>query len=128
MCDMSLDQFKSHDWSFNPISTSIYYSNYHRNARNSFSTEGFRVENLQRIYLNYPQNSYDQLNWFGFSYGYEEQIYRYQLRGQVSGVNISSKKNPRYDINYHNEAELEEVVMKESSGGSKTDPLSSPSE
>src|SRR5690606_38786580 len=60
--------------------------------------------------------------------GYEEQIYRYQLRGQVSGVNMASKKNPRDAIHYDNEAELEEVVMKESSGGSKTDPLSSPSE
>lgn len=67
MYDASLDQFKSHNWSFNPIQQATYYSHYSRNARNSFSTEGFRIQNLNGFYLNYPQNVYDQLDWFGFS-------------------------------------------------------------
>ncbi|MCX7547889.1 carboxypeptidase-like regulatory domain-containing protein [Xanthomarina sp. F1114] len=67
MYDMSLDQFKPHSWTFNPIQHPSYYSHYTRNARTSFSTEGFRIQNLNGFYLNYPQNVYDQLDWFGFS-------------------------------------------------------------
>ncbi|MFL0354049.1 alpha-2-macroglobulin family protein [Xanthomarina sp. GH4-25] len=67
MYDMSLDQFKPHNWSFNPINLPTYYSNSYRNARISFSTSSFSVQNSQRYFAYYPQNSYDQLDWFGFS-------------------------------------------------------------
>lgn len=74
MYDMSLDQFKPHLWDFNPIHLPTYRSYNHRNARISFSTEGFRVQNMQRYHAYYPQNNYDQLDWFGFYFGYNNQF------------------------------------------------------
>ncbi|PWI31085.1 alpha-2-macroglobulin [Flavobacteriaceae bacterium LYZ1037] len=102
MYDMSLDQFKPHNWSFNPINLPTYYSNSYRNARISFSTEGFRVQNMQRYHAYYPQNNYDQLDWFGFHLGYnnqyevfydsvelEESVVVKALSGKVAGVQIT---------------------------------------
>jgi len=125
MYDMSLDQFKSHDWSFNPISTSIYYSNYHRNARNSFSTEGFRVENLQRIYLNYPQNSYDQLDWFGFSLTNSWARHQYLRNIKKTASYNSSIKEGWVNGTIYDESGLPlpgvNIVIKGTSNGAQTD-------
>lgn len=74
MYDMSLDQFKPHLWDFNPIHLPTYRAYNHRNARISFSTEGFRVQNMQRYHAYYSQNNYDQLDWFGFYFGYNNQF------------------------------------------------------
>ena len=74
MYDMSLDQFKPHLWDFNPIHLPTYRAYNHRNARISFYTEGFRVQNMQRYHAYYPQNNYDQLDWFGFYFGYNNQF------------------------------------------------------
>lgn len=68
MYDASLDQFKPHTWSFNPINNPVYYSSNQSNANRSFGTRNFRVYN-ERLSINYPQQYYDQLNWFGFSFG-----------------------------------------------------------
>ncbi|WP_417855342.1 alpha-2-macroglobulin family protein [Xanthomarina gelatinilytica] len=74
MYDMSLDQFKPHLWDFNPIHLPTYRAYNHKNARASFYTEGFRVQNMQRYHAYYPQNNYDQLDWFGFYFGYNNQF------------------------------------------------------
>ncbi|WP_417867029.1 alpha-2-macroglobulin family protein [Xanthomarina gelatinilytica] len=74
MYDMSLDQFKPHLWDFNPINLPTYRAYNHRNARVSFSTEGFKVQNMQRYHAYYSQNNYDQLDWFGFYFGYNNQF------------------------------------------------------
>ncbi len=102
MYDMSLDQFKPHLWDFNPINLPTYRAYNHRNARISFATEGFRVQNMQRYHAYYPQNNYDQLDWFGFQLGYnnqyevlydsvelEESIVVKALSGKVAGVQIT---------------------------------------
>ncbi|WP_250432981.1 alpha-2-macroglobulin family protein [Hanstruepera flava] len=65
MYDASLDQFKTHDWNFNPIYRAPYNSYNHRNAGYSFGTKNFRIQNLNRAYISYPHQAYDQLNWFG---------------------------------------------------------------
>ncbi|PNQ75480.1 alpha-2-macroglobulin [Hanstruepera neustonica] len=65
MYDASLDQFKTHDWIFNPIYRASYSSYNHRNAGYSFGTRNFRIQNLNRAYISYPHQAYDQLNWFG---------------------------------------------------------------
>lgn len=92
MYDMSLDQFKPHSWSFNPIPKPIYYSRYGRPANQSFGVGGFRVFNQQESYPNYYRQEYDQFNWFGFYFGND---YRY-----------------RYDIEMmEDDAELDEVTV-----------------
>ena len=45
MYDASLDEFKPHTWSFNPISNPIYYGRTNKNASQSFGTANFRRYN-----------------------------------------------------------------------------------
>tara|TARA_R110002126_G_scaffold282967_1_gene431872 strand:+ start:28220 stop:34870 length:6651 start_codon:yes stop_codon:yes gene_type:complete len=68
MYDASLDEFKSHSWSFNPINTRKIYNSYQTsNANNSFGNINFRTFNLQRNYYGFPSIKNDAYNWFGFS-------------------------------------------------------------
>ena len=69
MYDASLDQFKSHNWQFNPYQPQTYRSNYRYNANYSFGTEIFRVYQKYQPYFNQPQQQFDKLNWFGFYFG-----------------------------------------------------------
>lgn len=82
MYDASLDQFKSHDWHFNPIYKPTYYSNYHRNAHQSFGTKSFNVYNKPYSNTNYTQQYYDQLNWFGFYFGNNRSV-RFRANNNV---------------------------------------------
>ncbi|WP_168796609.1 alpha-2-macroglobulin family protein [Cognatitamlana onchidii] len=66
MYDLSLDQFKPHKWAFSPTYNLSYTSHNKRSAYSSFGTRNFRGHsNYQRF--SYPQRSYDEFNWFGFS-------------------------------------------------------------
>ncbi len=71
MYDASLDQFKPHSWIFNFIDRNFYYSK-NRNAYQSFGTKNFRVYNKPFANTNYPQQYFDQLNWFGFSFNFNK--------------------------------------------------------
>ncbi len=79
MYDASLDQFKSHTWNFNPIHKPTHYSYNQSNARQSFGTHNFRIHN-KRYNVNYPQQYYDQLNWFGFSFNGNKWHYQNYLK------------------------------------------------
>ncbi|MHC9088263.1 alpha-2-macroglobulin family protein [Tenacibaculum sp. IMCC1] len=75
MYDASLDEFKAHNWQFNPIRTSTYYSyGSSANAYQSFGNEHFRVFNRNYPNSYYPTQQYDRLNWFGFSFGRNRNI------------------------------------------------------
>ncbi|MDO6813097.1 alpha-2-macroglobulin family protein [Tenacibaculum soleae] len=68
MYDASLDEFKPHNWQFNPITTSNYYSYGNTaNAHQSFGNNSFRVYNRSYSNNRYQPQQYDQFNWFGFS-------------------------------------------------------------
>lgn len=70
MYDASLDEFKPHNWQFNPITTSNYYSYGNTaNAHQSFGNNSFRVYNRSYSNNRYQPQQYDQFNWFGFSFG-----------------------------------------------------------
>ncbi len=64
MYDASLDQFKPHQWYFNPINRPIYYSQNRRKATQSFGANAFKLYN-NTGYYGYTSQNYDQLNWFG---------------------------------------------------------------
>ena len=69
MYDASLDEFKPHNWQFNPITTVTYYSHGNTsNAYHSFGSEHFRLYNTKYTNYNYQNHQYAQLNWFGFSF------------------------------------------------------------
>lgn len=67
MYDASLDEFKPHNWNFNPIYRYTYYSSFRRNAYKSFSNTNFNVQRDISFKRYSPSQQYDQLNWFGFN-------------------------------------------------------------
>ncbi len=95
MYDASLDQFKPHTWSFNPLYQPIYYSNYGSRASNAFGVGNFRIYNSNRYNYSYPNQGYDRFNWFGFYFGNNN----FRIRGMASAMAVND------------EAELDEVVV-----------------
>ncbi|MGC3944786.1 MAG: carboxypeptidase-like regulatory domain-containing protein [Chryseolinea sp.] len=89
MYDASLDAFKPHEWSFNPIERQFHYSQYRINPVSSFGAFNFTVNNLRPYRLNAPQQNYDNLDWFGFNLANTEYAKRkYQKRLHYSAVSI----------------------------------------
>lgn len=68
MYDASLDEFRPHNWEFNPTDQPLYYSYSNRNANNSFGYSYFNFANLPQINYDNLQQFFDQLNWFGFHF------------------------------------------------------------
>ncbi|TXD46648.1 MG2 domain-containing protein [Polaribacter sp. IC073] len=69
MYDASLDEFRLHNWQFNPISNKRrYYSYQTSNANQSFGINNFQIKNDRRNYANYPSINNATYNWFGFSF------------------------------------------------------------
>lgn len=80
MYDASLDMFRGHSWSFNPLIKPTYYSNRRVNAVRCFTTGSFDVYQDNESY-SYNNPSFDSFNWFGFYFGNN-----YRIRGVPSGV------------------------------------------
>jgi TonB-dependent SusC/RagA subfamily outer membrane receptor len=127
MYDASLDQFKPHSWNFNPIYNPVYYSSNRSNANQSFGTKNFRVYN-DRAYVNYSQQYYDELNWFGFSFNFNKWQYDNYVKslrlkteskydnsikkGFVSGTIFDEQGNPLPGVS---------VIVKGTTRGTSTD-------
>ena len=85
MYDASLDEFKPHNWSFNPIQLPLYYGSINKNARQSFGTSNFRIFNRFKSIAGYPNQNYDQLNWFGFYLGNNRYFRRsYEMKSMAT--------------------------------------------
>ncbi len=69
MYDASLDAFRQHDWRFDPMMRSTYYSNLYIDASQSFGVASFRTYLDNDRYPFTPQY-YDSFDWFGFNFGY----------------------------------------------------------
>ncbi|MFG6685626.1 alpha-2-macroglobulin [Mariniflexile sp. HNIBRBA6329] len=106
MYDASLDQFKPHTWSFNPINNQLYSSYNNSNAHQSFGTQNFRVYN-DKVYAKYTHQQYDQLNWFGFYFGNNNNI---KIRGTASISKTLSGIVPGVEI-MEDSSNLDEVVV-----------------
>ena len=104
MYDASLDEFKGHNWSFNPINNPSYYGRIHKNSRQSFGHTSFRVHNQFNTTASYPYQGYDQLNWFGFYIGNNQ----YLIRGYSSMKRMAA---PEAVMMAEDSAESEEVVV-----------------
>ncbi|OZV66928.1 alpha-2-macroglobulin family protein [Winogradskyella aurantia] len=110
MYDASLDEFKSHEWRFNPVRTSASFSNIVKTARNSFGITDFRLFRRFSTPQDYNVQSYDRLNWFGFYFGSSNRYYYAKgVRGQASGIVAMEEDS------------LEEVVMTTGAPGASED-------
>ncbi|MCF6347936.1 MAG: MG2 domain-containing protein [Flavobacteriaceae bacterium] len=90
MYDASLDQFRQHQWSFNPIYQPSYYSYRQSSADRSFENTNFNING--QISISLSDQYYDRLNWFGLYFGYDSNIgYGGQLleRRQVSANKLA---------------------------------------
>lgn len=128
MYDTSLDQFKTHNWLFNPMQQRGYYSNSSWNAYGSFGTKNFRVFNIGNAYYSYTHQDYDQINWFGLTFGNPQYLRRNYIRsikavasgsinaniakGQIKGVVTDHDGLPLPGAN---------VIIKGTSTGAQTD-------
>ncbi|MEP5339304.1 MAG: MG2 domain-containing protein [Algibacter sp.] len=108
MYDASLDQFKSHNWNFNPLSKPTYYSYNQSRANQSFGTKTFRIYDKKVPRFSYPNQNFDRLNWFGFSFGTKNIM----IRGlsSFSKSNLSVSAAPDMVEVLGDEMELDEVV------------------
>jgi len=83
MYDASLDQFKMHQWNFNPIKKYGYQSYNKATSRLSFGTTNLHVRNLNFYYSRIEIQNYDQLNWFGFNFNNNRWINQRYLNALV---------------------------------------------
>jgi TonB-dependent SusC/RagA subfamily outer membrane receptor len=100
MYDASLDQFKPHDWSFNPISHPVYYSQYRIGYAQSFGVTDFVVRNVPYRQLNIPRQNYDGFDSFGFNLtdkGYAQRKYLERLYVDATSVGKASKVTMSHD-------------------------------
>lgn len=107
MYDASLDEFRAHNWSFNPIQQPHYYSRINKNGGRSFGTTSFRLFNHFAYPNNIESQGFDQLDWFGFSFW----NYRNYYRGNVYSKN---EKIATPEVAYmvvEDNAELEESIV-----------------
>ena len=106
MYDASLNQFKPHSWSFNPITQHNYYTRNRVNARQSFGTSGFRVHNQNGTISYYSPQNYDQLNWFGFYFGHR----KYELENMMMVKRSASQKQRVAGAPVANMSEMEDTA------------------
>ncbi|WP_435414702.1 MG2 domain-containing protein [Polaribacter aestuariivivens] len=92
MYDASLDEFKPHNWSFNPITKNKNYSSYQTsNAYHSFGITNFNIQNNYREYYSFPEISFATYNWFGFSLRKNNWLNRQYLRTIKRKLNATRK-------------------------------------
>ena len=99
MYDASLDQFKSHNWDFNPLYQPTYDPEFHKYEAKSFSQNNFRVYNNEYNLFSYPTQPYDQINWFELSFGNTYLARQKYLRHLYSNTPSSFKSEYKKDIN-----------------------------
>ncbi|WP_298780230.1 carboxypeptidase-like regulatory domain-containing protein [uncultured Polaribacter sp.] len=88
MYDASLDEFKSHNWQFNPIAPKPTYNSYRvSNANKSFNNTYFNIKNNHRSYYAFPSINNDTFNWFGFSLNSNRWVNQQYLRNLKNKIN-----------------------------------------
>ncbi|MCG8784233.1 alpha-2-macroglobulin [Tenacibaculum finnmarkense] len=109
MYDASLDEFKSHNWKFNPIIKATYYSRGNSSsAYHSFGNEHFRVFNRQ--YSNsYSNQQYDKLKWFGFRFGENYRRKTMMMKSSSRGMNMDISESGA--VQEEEEEAVEETVI-----------------
>ena len=108
MYDASLDEFKPHEWNFNPIPKNSNYYSYETSAANrSFGVDNFYIRNNKTNHFGYPAIQYGTYNWFGFAFGRNRNL---MLRGAPSLSKRLNSASPGIAI-VADEMELEEAII-----------------
>ena len=92
MYDASLDDFKAHNWNFNPIAGKQNYSSYQTsNANKSFGNTSFYIKNNERNYYQIPSIGTSSYNWFGFSLNNNRWLNQQYLRETKNKINSTRR-------------------------------------
>ncbi len=111
MYDASLDEFRAHNWQFNPINQPNYYSRFRTTANSSFGVKNFRqYGRFKKSTYNFSR-AFDELNWFGFYFN--NNFYYNQIRRQRSNKPSTYSAISKSDIK---KGFIEGVVITESDG------------
>ncbi|WP_242155295.1 alpha-2-macroglobulin family protein [Aestuariivivens sediminis] len=112
MYDASLDQFKSHQWLFQPTNYPNYSPYRQSNAYRSFGITNFNAYH-NSLRLNNLNQDYDQLNWFGLYFGSKNNYLMKALQGQSGGIQRVEEDTEVEGMPFahDHEASLEEVVV-----------------
>lgn len=92
MYDASLDEFKTHNWNFNPITPKLDYGSYGvSSASKSFNNINFSVRNNYNKYSRFTSIAYNRYNWFGFSLNRNRWQNQQYLRNVKRKINATRK-------------------------------------
>ncbi len=109
MYDASLDQFRQHQWYFNPINRPVYYSHSQRQANISFIQTNFTIYDGHTFKTGLQHQSYDELNWFGL-YFHRNNLLGGVRSKKMSRMRLESAAAPMQMADMAND-ELEEEVV-----------------
>ncbi len=109
MYDVSLDQFKPHQWYFNPINRPVFYPQSRRQATRSFTLNAFNLYNHSSPGNYYIHQNYDQFNWFGLYFG-QQYFGARRMRKEAMVAAPMMQKSMAMEI-VADDAELEEAVV-----------------
>ncbi|MEB3344907.1 MG2 domain-containing protein [Aquimarina gracilis] len=116
MYDASLDQFKPHQWYFNPINRPVYYPQSKRQATRSFVLNAFKLNNHSTPGYYYSSQVYDQLNWFGLYFGQQ-----YLERSKRESLMFESAPAPMMQKSMAVSGVAEDAEMEESVAADQAD-------
>ena len=89
MYDASLDQFKAHDWQFNPIFNQVYSTVFSSSTQQSFGKTNFRTHQNNSASTSFYGQKYDHFNWFGFNFGTNQNV---RIRGYASAKMVADSE------------------------------------
>ncbi|WP_299440300.1 MG2 domain-containing protein [uncultured Aquimarina sp.] len=119
MYDASLDQFRPHQWYFNPINRPIYYSYSQRNATRSFTQENFNIYDQQRWTASFQHQGYDQLNWFGLYFGQSHRFNSFGSQKRMSRSKSAPAPQASMAMEMADDVEMEKVAIAGNPGQEK---------
>lgn len=97
MYDASLDQFKPHSWTFNPLSQREFYPKFQTINYAAFGVRNFH--NFGGRYFSFtpePTLTFPKLNWFGFTLNQNYSVYRNYIN-QLANKHFESRVSDRQD-------------------------------
>ncbi len=125
MYDASLDQFKEHQWYFNPINRPTYYSQSKRQATQSFGVNIFNLRNNNKLRQYFAHQGYDQFNWFGLYFGQQYFGGRNKRFAVMENAAAPMMQKSMALDGMADDAELEEEVIEKESDGTSEKPKES---
>ena len=117
MYDASLDEFKTHNWNFNPIYRPNYSARFYKNSNQSYGVSNFRRNNSFESIPGYPYQGFDSLDWFGFYFGNRYELKRRDLNDNIVEVEEMEVPNASFTQTLSGQVPGLEIASDETESG-----------